>query len=134
MEDVVHLHCLGQLKLIGLATNFVHDLEWTNVSRQEFLCQVAFLDVQIFGTQKFWYSVKLKDKYGSFRPGEDCKAVSTSFGTQKLVLGTGRLFGDAHAAISYPHAAGGSRPDHVLLDVDLPGSRSASVQGRCQPS
>ena len=36
-----------------------------------------------------------------------------------LVLGTGRLAGDAHAAISYPHAAGGSRPDHVLLDVGL---------------
>ena len=36
-----------------------------------------------------------------------------------LVLGTGRLAGDAHAAISYPHAAGGSRPDHVLMDVDL---------------
>ena len=36
-----------------------------------------------------------------------------------LVLGTGRLAGDAHAAISYPHAAGGSRPDHFLLDVDL---------------
>ena len=46
VEDVVHLHCLGQLKLIGLAPNFAHDLERTNVSRQEFLCQVAFLDVQ----------------------------------------------------------------------------------------
>ena len=36
-----------------------------------------------------------------------------------LVLGTGRLAGDIHAAISYPHAAEGSCPDQVLLDVDL---------------
>ena len=66
-----------------------------------------------------------------------------------LVLGTGRMHGDAQAPLSYPHAAGGSRPDHILLDVGLAsalvrshvdGTRTESdhlpllAEIRCQPS
>ena len=36
-----------------------------------------------------------------------------------LILGTGRLPGDIHAPLSYPHAAGGSRPDHLALDLGI---------------
>ena len=36
-----------------------------------------------------------------------------------LILGTGRLPGDIHAPLSYPHAAGGSRPDHLALDLGV---------------
>ena len=36
-----------------------------------------------------------------------------------LVLDTGRLHGDSHAAVSYSHSAGGSWPDHMLLDAGL---------------
>ena len=36
-----------------------------------------------------------------------------------LILGTGRLPGDIHAPLSYPHAAGGSRPHHLALDLEI---------------
>ena len=36
-----------------------------------------------------------------------------------LILGTGRLPGDVPAPLSYPHAAGGSRPDHLALDLEV---------------
>ena len=36
-----------------------------------------------------------------------------------LTLGTGCLPGNIHAPLSYPHAAGGLRPDHLALDLGI---------------
>ena len=62
--------------------------------------------------------------------------TSCSFASQPaLSLGLAGWLGDAHAAISYPHAAGGSRPDHVLMDVDLlPEALQSKVDVSCRES
>ena len=44
-----------------------------------------------------------------------------------LILGTGRLPGDIHAPLSYPHAAGGSRPDHLALDLGIAAHIQTSI-------
>ena len=36
-----------------------------------------------------------------------------------LILGTGHLPGDVYAPLSYPHAAGGSCPDHLALALEI---------------
>ena len=52
-----------------------------------------------------------------------------------LVLGTGRLHGDQSAPLTFPCAQGGSRPDHLLLDVDFaPACTQLNVNSTLQDS